>query len=144
MYKLVLLSVLLCFSMVVNSEMNSELSDSGVKLKPCPDSPNCVSSLANQELHRIAPYSYEHDYETTKRRLIAAINNLPRISVVKDEGKYLHVTQTSFLFRFVDDIEFIFDEENRLIHFRSASRVGRSDFGVNRKRMEKIRALFEQ
>jgi len=57
---------------------------------------------------------------------------------------YLHVEFRSTLFRFVDDVEFVIDEPQGLIHIRSASRVGYSDLGANRKRMEKIRLAFQQ
>jgi uncharacterized protein (DUF1499 family) len=71
------------------------------------------------------------------------VRAMPRTSVVSLEEDYMHVECSSRLFRFVDDVEFWFDDENKVIHFRSASRKGYSDFGVNRKRMEKIREQFE-
>jgi uncharacterized protein (DUF1499 family) len=64
--------------------------------------------------------------------------------MVTVEDRYIHAEFTSALFRFVDDVEFQIDAESGLIHFRSASRVGRSDLGVNRKRMESIRMAFEK
>ncbi len=66
---------------------------------------------------------------------------MPRIKLVEEEDSYLHYEFTSLLFRFVDDVEFLFEDATKTIHFRSASRVGYGDFGVNRKRMEEIRRL---
>jgi uncharacterized protein (DUF1499 family) len=66
-----------------------------------------------------------------------------RAKVITDTGDYIHAEFTSRLFRFVDDVEFSFDDTNKLINFRSASRKGYSDLGVNRKRMEEIRKRFE-
>jgi uncharacterized protein (DUF1499 family) len=68
---------------------------------------------------------------------------MPRARVVKDEGNYMHAEFTSRIFRFVDDVEFVIDDAHKVIHFRSASRLGYSDFGVNRKRMEEIRKRFD-
>jgi len=112
------------------------------KLKACPPSPNCVSTLATDEEHKIEPIEYQGDYLQAKEKLIQVLNTLPRISVIKNEEMYLHVTQTSLIFRFVDDVEFVFDDALKIIQFTSRSRTGHSDFGVNRKRMENIRALY--
>ena len=113
------------------------------RLGPCPHSPNCVSTREQSEQHRIEPIRYAGTTEQARRDLLRVIVSMPRARVVADDGTYLHVEFTSRIFRFVDDVEFVFDETERLIHFRSASRVGYSDLGVNRKRMEEIRKRFE-
>lgn len=74
-------------------------------------------------------------------RLKDVIRSLPRTQLVEENEGYLHYEFTSLLLRFVDDVEFLFDEGTKTIHFRSASRTGYSDFGVNRRRMEEIRIL---
>ncbi len=66
---------------------------------------------------------------------------MPRTKLVEEDESYLHYEFTSLLLRFVDDVEFLFDDESKTIHFRSASRTGYGDLGVNRKRMEEIRSL---
>jgi uncharacterized protein (DUF1499 family) len=73
-----------------------------------------------------------------KELLKALIASLPRTRLIEEDGEYLHYEFTSF--RFVDDVEFVFDEGSKTIHFRSASRVGYGDLGVNRRRMENIRS----
>lgn len=73
------------------------------------------------------------------RRIKTVVAEMPRAKIVILENNYLHVEFRSAFFRFVDDVEFLIDPEEQLIHFRSASRVGYSDFGVNRDRMERIR-----
>ena len=70
-----------------------------------------------------------------------AILSLPRVKLVEEDESYLHCEFTSLLFRFVDDVEFVFDDATKTLHFRSASRTGYGDLGVNRKRMEEIRRL---
>lgn len=111
-------------------------------LPPCPDSPNCVSSLNSDNRHYIRPIAYSGTAEGALKVLKAVITGLPRTAVMTQKPPYLHVTFTSAIFRFVDDVEFLIDSENEIIHVRSASRVGYWDFGVNRSRVEKIRKLF--
>jgi uncharacterized protein (DUF1499 family) len=109
---------------------------------PCPDSPNCVSTKATDDAHAIEPIPYSATKASAKKRLLEIIRSLPRSQVVTDDPNYLHVEFTSGVFRFIDDTEFYLGVTDALIHFRSASRVGHSDLGVNRKRMEAIRDSF--
>ncbi len=109
---------------------------------PCPDSPNCVSTQSPDEKHFIDPIPYVGNKDEAKKRLLQIIHSLPRTRVVVDNQDYLHVEFTSRIFRFVDDTEFYLAVEDAMIHFRSASRMGYSDLGANRKRMETIRSRF--
>jgi len=77
-------------------------------------------------------------------RLLAIVRSLPRTDVVTRTESYLHVEFTSFLFRFVDDVEFLVDDNAKVIHVRSASRLGKSDLGVNGQRIEKIRKRWQE
>jgi uncharacterized protein (DUF1499 family) len=113
------------------------------RLFPCPESPNCVSTQAAGHKHGIDPIRYTGTKEQAKQRLVQVISSMKRSKIIADEGDYLHAEFTSLIFRFVDDVEFSFDDGNKLIHFRSASRLGYSDLGANRKRMEAIRKGFE-
>lgn len=110
-------------------------------LAPCPASPNCVSTQAQDEGHAIAPFRYRKSRAEAKEALKDVIRSLPRTKLVEEDESYLHYEFTSLLIRFVDDVEFLFDDEAKTIHFRSASRTGYGDLGVNRKRMEQVRAL---
>ncbi len=110
-------------------------------LFPCPSSPNCVASHATDERHAIVPFQYKKSRAEAKEALKAAIATLPRTKLVEEDESYLHYEFTSLLLRFVDDVEFLFDETTKTVHFRSASRTGYSDLGVNRQRMEQVRAL---
>ena len=114
------------------------------QLPPCPSSPNCVSTQAQDESHSIAPFRYRTSRAEAKEALKEVIRSLPRMRLIEEDEAYLHYESTSLLFRFVDDIELLFDDQAKIIHFRSASRTGYGDLGVNRKRMEQIRALIEQ
>lgn len=114
------------------------------RLKPCPDSPNCVSSLSADPRHAVAPITFSGSMPEARRNLLKVIRAMPRAHIVSDEATYLHVEFTSGVFRFVDDAEFFIDEEAKRIDARSASRVGYWDMGVNRKRIEEIRRRMAQ
>jgi uncharacterized protein (DUF1499 family) len=75
-------------------------------------------------------------------RLAAVVNAMPRAKVITVKEDYVHAEFRSRLFGFVDDVEFFFDEDHKTIHLRSASRAGYYDFGMNRRRIERIRAQF--
>jgi uncharacterized protein (DUF1499 family) len=111
------------------------------KLAACPATPNCVCSQATDD-HAIDPLPFTGDPDRTWRQLRQVLDGQPRTRIVREEGDYLHAECTSMMFRFVDDVEFLLDREEHVIHFRSASRAGRSDLGVNRRRMEEIRREF--
>ena len=109
------------------------------RLKPCPKSPNCVSSFASDEGHSITPFPFTGTAAESLARVKAAALSFPRTRVVEEAPGYVHLTFMSAIFRFVDDVEFEADKATKTMQVRSASRVGRSDFGVNRKRIEAIR-----
>lgn len=117
---------------------------SQMTLPACPDSPNCVSSLSVDEAHAIKPFSYEGTPTEAWGRLKAAVLSGKRVTLIKDTGTYLHVEVRSLIFQFTDDVEFLLQDGDKLIHVRSASRAGHSDFGVNRRRVEQIRTRFNQ
>lgn len=112
------------------------------KPSPCPDSPNCVSSQADDEHHFIAPFIYTGTLPEAQKNLISILQSIPRARTISIERNSIQVEFTSALFRFIDDAEFYFPENENLIHVRSASRVGYYDFGVNRTRLERIRKLL--
>jgi uncharacterized protein (DUF1499 family) len=112
-------------------------------LGPCPSSPNCVSTQAQDEGHAIEPIRYRKSRAEAKEALKEVIRSMPRTKLVEEDETYLHYEATSLLLRFVDDVEFLLDDETKTIHFRSASRTGYGDLGVNRKRMEQVRSLVE-
>lgn len=109
-------------------------------LAACPSSPNCISSQAADEQHRIAPFPFTADPETAFAQLLAVLKVRPDTTVLETTDNYLRVELRTTLF--IDDAEFLLDREHRLIHVRSASRLGYSDLGKNRRRMEEIRAQF--
>ena len=116
------------------------------KLTPCPKTPNCVSSQAHDEKHYIEPIHYAGTEQEAHDRLLQIIESEKRTKILTDQENYIRIEFTSALFRFVDDVEFYFPKENAdetVIHIRSASRVGSSDLGANRRRIERIRSKFK-
>lgn len=117
----------------------------GVKdgvLATCPSSPNCVSSFAADEGHRIAPFSFMDEPVVAFARLTQMIRQRNDATIIEERGDYLRVELRTTLF--VDDAEFLLDGEKKVIHLRSASRLGYSDLGKNRSRIEEIRATFSR
>lgn len=113
------------------------------RLAECPDRPNCVSSQAAQSGHYIEPLPIATSSEESLRMLTVIIESMPRAHIVSAAEEYLHVECHSLVFGFVDDVEFVVDGSAGVIHCRSASRVGHSDLGVNRKRIEAIRVRYK-
>lgn len=113
------------------------------KLQPCPKSPNCISTQSNSKRHKMEPLNYTGNIEEEKFKIKDIIKSFKRTKLITEEENYLHFEFRTATFKFVDDVEFYFDNSTKLIHFRSASRVGWSDLGVNRKRMGKIRELYK-
>lgn len=149
-YVLLVLAVLAVLGMVffaVRSMLSVPPEHLGVKdgrLAECPDRPNCVASQSEKPGHQMEPIPFEGDPEAAWQTVQQVIRDQPRAKIVDVSNDYLHAEFTSLVFRFTDDVELLLDAENRQIDFRSASRVGHSDLGVNRARMQRIRAEFEQ
>lgn len=109
------------------------------RLAPCPKTPNCVSSIDPMDEHYVPPLRYTGDKEDAYRKLVALIASGQRARIVVKEANYLRAEFRSAILRFVDDVEFLFSADQAVIDVRSASRVGYSDFGMNRRRIEDIR-----
>ncbi len=111
------------------------------KLAACASTPNCVSSgtPSSDSQHAIAPITVSGDPTVVMAKLKQVIQAMPRTNIIKETNNYLYVEFTSSLMKFVDDVEFYLDDSSQTIQVRSASRLGESDLGVNRQRIEEIR-----
>lgn len=112
------------------------------KFSPCPNKPNCVSSQSTDTAHYVAPLQYADSLSDARQKLIELLKNTKRVSLVKAEADYIHAEFRSRVFQFVDDVEFYFSPEESVIHVKSASRTGYYDFGVNRRRVERLRTAL--
>jgi uncharacterized protein (DUF1499 family) len=114
------------------------------KLAACRRTPNCVSSQADpaDAVHYVQPIAFQGSAQDAIAEARATVEGMDRVRVIREMPGYLYVEFRSRLMRFVDDVEFAFDEKAQLLHVRSASRLGRRDFGVNRARVEAIRSTL--
>lgn len=113
------------------------------RLSPCPESPNCVSSDATDEEHRVEPFHLKAPPRQAWHGLQNVLAAEPRTRLIVADERYMHVEIESAVFRFVDDAEFLLLPDEQIIAVRSASRIGYGDLGVNRKRIERIRAALK-
>ena len=135
--------LLLFFSLFLANCTGSRPDDLGIrsgKLKPCPPTPNCVSSMENpsDKEHYMSPVAFSRSVPELIYVIKKSIENRPRTQIIKEEPAYIYFENTSLIMRYVDDSEFFVDEKKKELHFRSASRLGSSDIGVNRKRMSEL------
>ncbi len=111
------------------------------RLKPCPSSPNCVCSADSDQEHGIAPIAWAKSPAEAIAALKQVIQSMERTAIIVESGDYLQAEFTTKLMGYVDDVEFYV--KDGVIQVRSASRLGKSDLGVNRKRIEAIRSALQ-
>ncbi len=107
-------------------------------LAPCPRSPNCVSTQAEDPAKRMDRITVQGSRDEVLARVRTILESWPRTRIVLQEGPYLHAECTTAGLGFVDDLEFLVDEEASRLDFRAASRIGYSDLGMNRRRMQTL------
>lgn len=137
-----LVTVLWVVSMPILSCAGRRPSNLGVSeagLAPCPSSPNCVSSDATDAAHRVTPLRLAAPPAEAFRTVRELVSRQPRTRIVEERSDYLHAECRSALFGFVDDLELHLRSDDGVIAVRSASRLGYSDLGVNRRRVERLR-----
>ncbi len=124
-------ALLACSSGSVNDKPQGRLDE---RLAPCPSSPNCISSRDSET----PPWVLNENAAAAWPQIVATVNALARTKIVTEDGYYLHAESTSKLFGFVDDLELALDQQRGSIEFRSASRLGYSDLGVNQQRITQL------
>ena len=144
-YTILVIVALLVLAVNFNLTAGAQPTNLGInngQLLACPATPNCVSSQAptSDVAHTIAPLPLAGDRDQTMAKLQRSIEALPRTKIIRANDNYLYVEASSQLMRFVDDLEFYLDDKSQKIQVRSAARLGESDLGVNRQRIEEIRA----
>lgn len=135
--------IMLLFLFTVSFSAISAQSDIlTMKLKPCPDSPNCVSSQSDSASHHITPLPYQSSATEAMVQIKKIILALPNSKLIQQNDHYLHVEFKTRVLKFIDDVEIVIDDSEKVIHLRSASRSGYWDLGVNRKRIINIQKKF--
>lgn len=136
----IIFAILIAISILPqNSWASSSLGIKDGYLLGCPDSPNCVVSQNGDSTHSILPIEYHTDLDIARSALIKVLGVVPRTQILEETPFYIRAESKSRFFGFVDDVEFYFPQDEKVIQIRSASRVGESDLGVNRRRLEQIR-----
>ena len=133
--------VLTAARLTMPSRGEMELGPVAGTLRDCPDTPNCVSSADDRPESGVEPIPYGDGVERARERARDALASL-EIAIVEERDDYIHAEARSAVFGYVDDVELYFVDEASIMHFRSASRAGRSDMGVNRERYEAFRRAF--
>ncbi|MFT6319999.1 MAG: hypothetical protein ACJAT4_000921 [Granulosicoccus sp.] len=138
-----LFSIIILLSMGWTTDSSFIFSEK-TKLDPCPNSPNCVSTQETRKRKRMRPILFTESSDLAIEKLERMLASKSRVTLVEKKGNYLHYEFKTKIGKFIDDVEFLFDEETKQIHFRSASRKGYGDFGKNKRRMKKIRKEYEK
>ena len=138
-----ILLILMITIMIPSITLAAGLGIENDHLAPCPASNNCVVSQNADTKHAIKPIKYNLDREQVKEKVLKVLTVVPRTEVVDKTDNYIHALSKSRIFKFIDDVEFYFPADESIIHIRSASRLGESDLGVNRRRMEQIRLALQ-
>lgn len=114
------------------------------QLTSCPNTPNCVNSQSQDVKDKIEPFTYNSSSEKAMADLKTVIQSFNQAKIITETKNYLYAEFTIPVIGFIDDVEFYLDENAKAIDVRSASRIGESDLGVNRKRIETIRTRLNQ
>ena len=138
----IILTIITIFSCIFISSCAGKVPTTIGQFSVCPRTSNCVSTKNINTKNYISPIYYRGSRDNAKRVLLLAIQPIKFASIKKELDQFIHIEVTSKIFGFVDDVEFYLNEPG-IIHFRSASRIGYSDLGVNRERMETIRKAFQ-
>lgn len=137
----VLVVLLVAFALYRSMRTPSDLWGSTGTFASCPNRPSCVSSVAKDEIHAIAPLSYSGEPRLARERLEAVIRAMPDTRILEARPEYLHVLFVTPTMRFRDDVELLV-QPGGVVQVRSISRFGYGDLGVNRARVEAIRTAF--
>lgn len=138
-----LIIFILGLGVVKNNTTPKGLGVNNGKLSEISSKPNNVSSQTDVQEKYVEPLKFINDLATSKNKLISILGEYPDAEIIKNENNYLYVVFTTKTMKFKDDVEFYFDETSSQIHFRSASRVGKKDFGVNRDRYNEIAEKYK-
>ncbi|MEK6266735.1 MAG: DUF1499 domain-containing protein [Clostridium sp.] len=136
------MGVIAIYMLVKNNSMPENLGINNGRLAKLSNKPNAVSSQTNEKDKRVEALKFKGNLENSKNEIYKAIENYGNAKTVRNEKNYLYVIFTTGKMKYHDDVEFYFDESEKLIQFRSSSRVGYSDLGLNRERYNKLKEFY--
>ena len=130
--------------MVMKNNSAPQLGLSGGALKPLGSKPNGVSSQTDQSEKKVEPLPFNGDLESTKNQILKACQSFGNYEIKSQSSNYMHLVFTTGTMKYKDDVEFYFDQVNKRVEYRSESRVGYSDMGLNRQRYDAIASNYGQ
>lgn len=137
-----LLPLTMLVLIVKNNITPAHLGATNGSLARLPRTPNAVSSQTSDMRKKVDPFPFNQNLSESKNSLKTILQTFERMSILSEDKNYIHVLSTSKTMRFHNDIEFFFDERSKVVHFRSASRIGYSDMNINKKRYERLREEY--
>ena len=138
----VLVVVVIIQMVVKNSIVPNDIGIVNGELAPLPKSPNCVSSYAIDSEKYVEPLPFVGDFEASKAKLLEVMARYGEMEIISDKGTYMHIVFTTGKMKYHDDIELLFDLTLNKINYRSASRIGYSDMGLNKERYSEIKKNY--
>lgn len=139
---LIVIAVIIIYMFIKNNTTPKNLGVINGKLSPMPNKPNAVSSQSSDSEKYVDPLDFKGNLEDSKKIITAIVNDYNGANIKKNDTNYIYAVFTTGKMKFHDDVEFYFDEKNKKIHFRSSSRVGYSDMGMNRKRYDELKENY--
>lgn len=125
-----------------NNQVPDKLGVEERRLAEVPSSPNAVSSQTKVSDKYVEPLKFKGDLDTSRQIILSILKDDDQITIISEQKDYIHAVGITLGFRFKDDLEFYFAEDEEVIHFRSAARLGYSDFGVNRERYNQLKEEY--
>jgi len=139
---IIAMGAIVVYMVIKNNLTPKNLGVNNGKLSKMPNKPNAVSSQTDEKDKQIEAMEFKENLAGSKEHIIKAIEIYGNAKIIKNENNYIYAVFTTGKMKYHDDVEFYFDESEKLIHVRSASRIGYSDMGLNRERYNKLREIY--
>ena len=131
--------IMLLFMSLLSGKGGKPADPAQLLREPCPGTPNCISTMYPEDLKHFMPsLPFKESLDQSREVIIHILENYSGAEIIEQENTFIYAQFTIPIFQFIDDVVFYFDQEVQAIHFRSSSRIGKGDLGVNRRRMKKI------
>ncbi len=140
---LVLIALLVLSMTIKNMKIPAGLGVNGGRLAPMPKSPNAVSSQTEDPEKRVDPFPFKANLADSVEAVLKALDSYGNITVIEKKQDYIHAVSTTPTMHYHDDIEFYFNQADGIVEFRSGSRIGHSDMGLNRERYEALKGFYD-
>lgn len=143
-FGILVIMLILIIVMMAKNMKTPELGVENGQFKPLSSNPNGVSSQAKDDSKLVETLPFSGDLEATKTLLLEVCKSYGDVKIIREERTYIHVVFTTGKMKFNDDAEFYLDEEKQLVHYRSESRIGYSDMGLNRERYDALASSYNE